>query len=319
MKILIIGAGVIGVTYGWRLSASGQDVTLLVRQGKKAVYQGGIPLRCKDERTKPPRQIETVYLPKVTETFTPQDGYDLIVVCVKSNQVDAILPELARNAGKSDILFFQNNWWGDEKICTWLSPQQYFFGFSRIVGGWRNGETVESIIFDAPGMTTMLGEKDGRVTPRLQQAEAILRSSGLKPEISKDILSWLKFHYVEYIGATGAILKAGSAKAFAGSTDLVRESILATREALAVCRARQVPAGTAPFNLKLYGLPLPVLVWLGQQQYQAANIQSFFDENIRNGLAEITAQYQDVLEEGRRLGVAMPVLSGLQESYDRGR
>jgi 2-dehydropantoate 2-reductase len=147
----------------------------------------------------------------------------------------------------------------------------------------------------------------------------MLRSARLKPEISQDILSWLKFHYVEYIGATGAILKAGSAKAFAANKDRVREATLATREALAVCRARQVPMSAAPFNLKLYGLPLPVLVWLGQQQYQAANIQSFFEENIHNGLAEIAAQYQDVLEEGHRLGVAMPVLSGLQEYYERGK
>jgi 2-dehydropantoate 2-reductase len=317
MKILIFGAGVIGTTYGWQLAAAGQDVTLLVRLGKIVAYQNGIPIRCKDERTKPAAQIETVFHSKVTETFAPEDGYDLIVVCVKSNQLQDVLPDLARKSGKSDILFFQNNWWGDEKIRAHLSPSQYFFGFSRIVGGWRDGATVESIIFDAPGMSTMLGEKDGQVTPRLQQAEAMLRSARLKPEISQDILSWLKFHYVEYVGASGAILKAGSAKAFADNKERVREAILATREALAVCRARQVPMSAAPFNLKLYGLPLPVLVRLGQQQYQAPNIVSFFDENIRNGLAEIVDQYHEVLEEGRRLGVAMPVLSGLQEYYDR--
>src|SRR5664279_4002284 len=100
MKILIFGAGVIGTTYGWQLAESGQDVTLLVRQGKKAAYQNGIPIRCKDERTKPPKQIETVFHVKVTETFAAEDGYDLIMVCVKSNQLDAVLPELARNSGK---------------------------------------------------------------------------------------------------------------------------------------------------------------------------------------------------------------------------
>jgi len=47
----------------------------------------------------------------------------------------------------------------------------------------------------------------------------MLRSARLKPEISQDILSWLKFHYVEYVGATGAILKAGSASAFAANKE----------------------------------------------------------------------------------------------------
>ena len=80
MKILIFGAGEIGTIYGWQLSTAGQDVTLLVRLGKIMAYQQGIPIRCKDERTRPAAQIETVFHPKVTETFAPEDGYDLIVV-----------------------------------------------------------------------------------------------------------------------------------------------------------------------------------------------------------------------------------------------
>jgi ketopantoate reductase len=32
MKILILGAGVIGTTYAWQLSNAGQDVTLFVRK-----------------------------------------------------------------------------------------------------------------------------------------------------------------------------------------------------------------------------------------------------------------------------------------------
>jgi ketopantoate reductase len=312
MKLLILGAGVIGASYGWQLAEAGQDVTLLVRAEKKALLQDGIPIHCRDERSKPARQVETVFCPKIVESFAPQDGYDLILVCVKSNQLEAVLPMLAHNSGKADILFFQNNWWGDQKIRALLQPEQYFFGFSRLVGGWRTGSAVECIIFNAPGMSTMLGEVNGSVTPRLKKVEALLRPAGLKPEISADILGWLQFHYVEYLGATGAILKAGSAKSFAERTDLVRQAILATREGLAICRARGVPMNAAPFNLKMYSLPLALLIWLGQKQYQAPNIQSFFEENIRNGLEEIADQYQNVLQEGERLGIPMPALKALK-------
>jgi len=315
LKILIYGAGVIGTAYGWQLSQSGQEVTLLVRAGKSAGFDGGITIRCRDERLKPARQLEVVYQPKVVESIAPGDNYDLIIVCVKSNQVDAILPDLAQSSGKSDVLFFQNNWWGDEKLRAHLPPEQYFFGFSRIVGGWRSENAVECIIFNAPGMSTMLGEASGQVTPRLTAVETMLQQAGLKPEISTDILTWLKFHYIEYLGASGAILKAGSAKAFASRSDLVRQAILATREALAVCRARGLSVSAAPFNLRLYSWPLPLIVWLGQKQYQAANIQSFFEENIRNGLAELAFQYQDVVNEGQRLGVPMPVLSGFSTYF----
>ena len=315
MKILIYGAGVIGTSYGWQLAEAGQDVTLLVRPGKKAALQGGICIHCRDERSKPSRQVETVFHPRLVEAFRPDDGYDLILVCVKSNQLEEVLPVLAQNSGSADILFFQNNWWGDQKIRAQLQAEQYFFGFSRLVGGWRTGSSVECIIFDAPGMSTMLGEAHGGVTPRLKKMAEMLQPAGLKPEISADILSWLQFHYVEYLGATGAILKAGSAKSFAASTALVRQAILATREGLAICQARGVPMKAAPFNLKMYSLPLALLVWIGKKQYQAANIQSFFDENIRNGLEEVADQYQNVVQEGLRLGVPMPALTALKIEY----
>lgn len=39
MKILIYGAGVVGCTYGWQLSKTGCDVTVLVRKGQKEFVQ----------------------------------------------------------------------------------------------------------------------------------------------------------------------------------------------------------------------------------------------------------------------------------------
>ena len=317
MKILIYGAGVIGTTYGWQLSLTGHEVTLLVRKGKKEAVQNGVTIRCQDERLKSPKKVETVFHAPVVDSFSSQDRYDLVLVCLKSNQLEPLLPDLAQNAGKADILFFQNNWWGDEKIGQYLPPEQHLFGFSRLVGGWRSPDAVECIIFNSPGMSTLVGEIDGKPSPRLEKLAAALQAAGLKPETSADILSWLKFHYVEYLGATGAILKAGTAKAFASQADLVREALLATREALAVCRARGVPMKAAPFNMRMYSLPLGLIVRLGQRQYQSANIQTFFDENIRNGLDEIAAQYQDVLAEGQRLSVPMPVLTGLGQYFRR--
>jgi 2-dehydropantoate 2-reductase len=308
MNILIYGAGVIGTTYGWQLSLIGHDISLLVRKGKKDSYQEGIHIRCQDERKKQSKRAEVIFCPRVIDSLSSKDRYDLILVGVKSNQLEPILPDLAQNAGSSTILFFQNNWWGDEKIRLCLPPEQYLFGFSRLVGGWRSQEAIECIIFNAPGMSTLLGEKNGQVTPRLNELKGIFQAAGLKPEISPDILSWLKFHYVEYLGATGAILKVGSAKTFADHSELVRQAILATREGLAVCQVRGLSMKSAAFNLRMHNLPLSLITWLGQKQYQAPDIQSFFDENIRNGLDEISCQYQEVVAEGVRLGVSMPVL-----------
>jgi ketopantoate reductase len=257
MKVLIYGAGVIGTVYGWQLSKAGHDVTLLVRKGKKAVFQDGICIRCIDQRVKGAAEpVETCFHAAVVEELSPENDYDWIMVAVKSNQLDEVLSVLAENSGSAHILFFQNNWWGDQKIKAHLQPEQYLFGFSRLFGGWENGNTIECILFNAPGMGTMLGEKDGRITPRLQQMAELLKSANLSPEISLDILGWLQFHYVEYLGATGAILKAGMTQAFVKDRELVRKAILATREGLAICRARGADMKAAPSNLKFFNLPL---------------------------------------------------------------
>ncbi len=316
MKVLIYGAGVIGTVYGWQLSKSGHDVTLLVRKGKKAVFQDGVFIRCIDQRVKGAAvPVETCFHAAVVEELSPENDYDWIIVAVKSNQLDEVLPALAENSGSANILFFQNNWWGDQKIKTHLQPDQYLFGFSRLVGGWKNGNMIECILFNAPGMGTMLGEKDGKITPRLQQMVELLKSANLSPEISLDILGWLQFHYVEYLGATGASLEDGSTQAFVKDRELVRKAILATREGLAICRARGADVKAAPSNLKFFNLPLFLLVPLAQYQYRMPNIQKFFEENISQGLEELIAQYRDVTGEGKRLGLEMPVLAGFEPYF----
>jgi ketopantoate reductase len=44
MKILIIGAGVIGSIYGWVLSQNDNEIIHLVRSNKKDNFRNGIPI-----------------------------------------------------------------------------------------------------------------------------------------------------------------------------------------------------------------------------------------------------------------------------------
>ena len=320
MKILMLGAGVIGTTYTWQLSNAGHDVTLLVRpSNREKIEREGIRIRCKDERQKPATATEVTYRPRVIDKLRPEASYDLIVVSVRAQQLDAVLPQLAAGAGQSDVLFFGNNWWGDERIRQHLPAERYFFGFSRLVGGWRNGNQVECIIFNTPGLETMLGEKDGQMTPRLQNLVDVFKQANLKPAVSHDILGWLAVHYVEFLGAIGGILQAGSVKAFATDGTIVTQAILATREGFQVCKARRIDLRRAgSMNVRLINsLPILLIRMLVQRQYQAPSIQQFFAENIEHGMAELSQQYADVFAEGKRLGVQMPALEGFKQYFER--
>ena len=321
MKILIVGAGVIGTTYAWQLAQAGYDITLLVRKGKASqLAEEGIHIHCTDERSKKPQQVDTLYRPRVVDDVYSGDRYEMMIVCVKANQLDGVLPLLEEKAGRADILFFLNNWLGDQKIKARLKPSQYLFGFSKLVSGWRTASAIECMISSAPGMSTMIGEPGGQLSPRVTDISAIFAQARLKPEISRDILGWLAAHYVEYVGGVGGMLKAGSVQNFASNSALVREAILATREGLDVCRARGIDVGkSAPSNLKMYSLPLFIIVPLGKLQYGMKNIQQFFEESIAHNLDELTIQYYDVLNEGKRLGVRMPHLESFEPYYARYR
>lgn len=262
MKILVLGAGLIGTTYAWQLSNIGHETTLFVRpENREKIEREGFHIHCQDQRRKHVAETETVFHTNIIDNITPQAGYELIIVSVRAQQLDRILPMLGQNAGKADILFFGNNWHGDERIRNHLQPDQYFFGFSRLVGGWRTGNQMELIFFDTPGLVTILGEKKGQVTPRLQSLVTIFQQADLKPVISHDILGWLAIHYVEFLGAIGGILKAGSVQSFSEQPMIVNEAIHATRECLNICRARGINLGrAAPINMRLIdALPIFLL------------------------------------------------------------
>jgi hypothetical protein len=115
----------------------------------------------------------------------------------------------------------------------------------------------------------------------------------------------------------GGILKAGSFDAFVENSELIKESILATRESLAICKTRGIDfKKAAPANIRIIdGAPVFLLTPLVRMQYRAPSIKQFFEENIQHGMEEIARQYADVLSEGKRLGVQMPCLTGFEKDF----
>jgi ketopantoate reductase len=274
------------------------------------VERQGIHIRYRDERLKKSEPLEVIYHPVVADQFNAQDAYDLIIVSVRAHQLDEVLPVLAADSGNADILFFGNNWWGEERIRRFLAPEKYLFGFSRLVGGWRTENGIDCIFFDNPELATMLGKRDGQITPRLQNWHVVFEKANLRPMISPDILGWLSIHYVEFLGVIGRIRKAGSYDAFIDKSGLIKDSILATRESLKVCKERGVDfKKAAPSNIRIIeSTPVFVLAPLVKMQYRMPSIKQFFEENIEHGMDEINHQFCEVTSEARRLGVKVPHL-----------
>jgi 2-dehydropantoate 2-reductase len=90
MKILIVGAGVIGQIYAARLHEAGHEVTALARhQTLQTLIQDGITL-VNEARPDPPIQRVPVRV-EMTSEVGPDRSFELALVTVRRDQVDEIL------------------------------------------------------------------------------------------------------------------------------------------------------------------------------------------------------------------------------------
>lgn len=303
MKILIFGAGVIGTTYAWQLSEAGFDVSLFVRKQKMVRFShSGISISCTDMRGKKKAYTTSVFRPKTIDSLDASKGFDLIIVSVKTYQLDDVVPFLAKNAGKASILFLGNIWGGFDLIQKNLPANSYLFGFPAMAGGGKTDGGIQTTLFK--NGNTMLGEPDGKVSQRLKNITEIMGKSGMQPKISGHIIGWLKAHYIWPAATFGAICKAGGVKAFSSNNKLIKQSAIAIREGFRVCKKQQVnPWQLFPYTL--FYLPLAMVVPILKRSYNP-EMQEVIEGNIRHGFDEMKKQYYDVLNDGNRLAVDMP-------------
>ena len=182
MKILIYGAGVVGCTYGWQLSKAGCDVAVLVRKEQKELVQkDGIRIICSDFREKTRKDTDIIFKPTVIDELSSNNDFEYIIVSTNKLQLSTILPSLSKSAGKANVVFFQNNWDVFTEIDKYLKPEQYFFAFPFMVGGGKEDKSIHCAISGLKYSNTPLGEKDGRITPRVEKLFIILDKANLKP------------------------------------------------------------------------------------------------------------------------------------------
>lgn len=309
MKILVIGAGVIGVTYAWQLSLCGNEVSFYVRSEKvNPIRENGISITCLDTRRLKDRAVKTVFRPQVTDTITQADAYDLVMVCVNSNQIGSVLPVLKPIAGLIDILFFSNLWDGLDQIAAALTPDQYFLGYPFKAGGGRDKNGIDTVIFGTIFTETLLGELSGEISPRVKRFSTALKQARMNPRIHRNIRAYLLSHYVWAAANVGAYMQAGSYENFSKNRQVLRCMYLAMREGFQVCRAKGVnPATITPTCF--YYLPLFLLVPITQALYRIPAMRRMFEGHVLHSPGEVSDMYRQVLAAGVHHAIDMPNFS----------
>jgi 2-dehydropantoate 2-reductase len=319
MRILMFGAGVVGHIYGSQLAESGHQVALYVRPGATDHYPQGLSIRLQDFRKarqdlldvpQGVRDYSTNYRPRRVDSFSAEDAWDLIIVCTASTQLAEALPVIAAGAGSAHVLFFQNNWNGIAEVSQHLSGERYLFGYPQ-AGGAFDDEGIQGVIRGP----VLLGEADGAYRPRLEKVAAAFTQAGFTPTITREMLPWLWTHYAITSVMVGGAARAGSYSAFVQNSHIVKDAMLAAREALAVVRARGVDISrmdeARPFDLPTW-MGVPALKFLRDRPVST----HIGDLQRLNASAEMVQIYREVVSTGRKLNVPMPHLEAFGPDVD---
>ncbi|BCL81488.1 2-dehydropantoate 2-reductase [Ktedonobacteria bacterium brp13] len=305
MDILIYGAGVIGSVYAARLQEAGYNISLLAR-GQRAVALRTHGIQLEDAST----GRRTTTRVSVVEHLAPTDSYDVVLVTVRLDQLHSVLPILAANRQVPTLLFMLSNPAGMRQFEQ-LDPQRVVPGFPA-VGGVRRGDVVRYIPLRQ--VPTMLGEADGRMTPRLRQLAGIFKQAGFTVKLSSDMQAWLKTHTIMDMGIIAAAMMTGKKSALlARSRHNVVMLVQAIREGLLALRALGTPL--TPFYLTVLFLWLPrwITVILLQSLLRTRISGLGIDPHLDDDIEETRQMAREIMTQLRSSPLATPTLNRLME------
>ena len=200
MRILVLGAGVIGSVYAGKLLQAGHEVVILAR-GPRLVDLQIHGLILEDAQS---GDRSVVPVPSVSE---PAAGgrFDLVLVPVRAEQFVNTLTVLTGMTDGSDVLFFGNTASRQAELTAALG-ERAVFGFPA-AGGSLAGPVVRYVLIRQ--QKTMLGEPDGGTSPRVRRLPSLFTEAGFPTLISAHIEDWLMAHAAFVVSIAFALYRVG--------------------------------------------------------------------------------------------------------------
>ncbi len=303
MRVLILGAGVIGSFNAARLTEAGQDVTLLARGRRLAdLRQYGVVLE--DFRT----GRRTTTQVRLVDQLGSEDAYDLAIVVMRANQIPSILPALAQNHRIPSVLFLGNNVAGPQRMIEALGRERVLLGGANAAGA-REGHVVR--YFWQGWMPLLFGELDGVPTPRTEAIGQLFRRAGLSARVVKNVDAYLKTHAAALPACAGAVYMAGGdVRQCAHTPEAMKLFLQGCREAFRALRAIGVPLKPSATRL-LEWIPEPILLFcmrrLFDSRLAAIGLQTHLDTSL-DEMKELADELRVILRRSGRPSPASDIL-----------
>ena len=290
MHIVVMGAGGVGGYFGGKLARAGERVTLVARGAHlDALRRDGLRVRSAVEG-------ESVTCPTAVASLDGQPAADAVLFCVKSFDTEAAAERLRPVVGPDTaVLSLQNGVDNEERIDAVL-------GAGRALGG----AAYVFATLEAPGVIAhrfggriVLGELDGRRSPRAERLRDALAGAGIPAELSPAIrrVLWEKYLFI---------------CAQAGTTAVTRASMGAVRETPETWRLYRLILDELAALARAAGVPLPPDIVEGIVKaatgIAAEATSSLHHDLVAGRRLELEALHGHAVRLAGRLGVPVPTV-----------
>jgi 2-dehydropantoate 2-reductase len=314
MRVLVIGAGIIGSIYGWALAESGNRVVHLVRPGRAAALRDGLPLDMFDRRKGHKRKFHGLYRVDAVETISPTDAFELIVVPVKHYALVETLQEIVPRAGPAEFLLLTQNWRGTKDVDSILPRTRYVYGDAKGGGTFAGGKLIATL------SALDLGSPEEEASSLAKKIAALFSAADIQTNLHADMLDYLWVQYAISGSLWAALIHAGNFDAIFNDRDAARAALSAVRECLEVLKRRGVSLSryeeTGPF-LTDSALRMKFYLWIMRWMFRHDEYTKRCSAHAFGAPAEVKVFYDDLIATGHELGVAMPVMESYAEALRR--
>lgn len=292
MNIVIYGTGGVGGYFGTRLAQEGNNVTFIAR-GKhlEAIQQKGLQL-------KSTKGDYLVYPAKATSTISEVKNIDLILICVKTWQLEEVAEKIKPVLNeKTMIISLLNGVENADALSKVLPKRNILGGLCKVVSKVEDYGIINHISYEP---TIVFGELDNVKTQRALLLEQLFLKAGIATKLASDIQReiWTKFLFISTVSAIGALTRASIGEMIA--SPVIKEIMHKTSEEIVkIAKAKSIDL---PNNIIEKQFQL-----IDSQPYETTS--SLQRDMMEGKPSELEAQNGTIIKMGKELGIPTPVNS----------
>ena len=316
MKILVIGLGVIGTTYGYLFQKAGHQVEHMLRESRKGSAPNEIKVELLDGRFDDKGEEKTDFYP----VHLAENGgsYDFILVSISAGKLESAVQALTDNGFEGTLLLFSGIWEDRRWLDGVLGGRDSILGFP-VAGGNRKGDRLTCCVFDH----IMLESREKARIKNYGQLSALLSDCHLKAETPFDMLEWIWLHMAINAGVITTAGKYGDVKDTAKAAERVRgacealwAAVHAIRENAKIVASRKVEIKNYRDELLPYRIPSGLAGVVMKRMFRKNELTRRI-MTLHSNLDDLTYVCKSVYDCGRRNHVEAPLFYANYEAVQK--